>query len=592
MRRSSLLSGLVLCGASLASAFLLSSCGGNSTTTPPGGGITKTTPTITWAPPAPITNPAPLGATQLDATASVAGTFAYAPAVGTVLPAGTQTLSTTFTPNDTTHYTTASASVTLTVNPAVPTKTTPTITWAPPAAITNPAPLTATQLDATASVPGTFVYNPAAGTILAAGTQPLSVTFTPTDTTNYNIATATVSLTVNPAPKNSFVYVSETSQDLSTGGVTGTFSGLLEVFQLNASSGALTPITGSPFKTTYSTGDDMVLAPTGSDAYIMAVQYPSGSCCVGPTSILVYALDPSTGTPTYKQAVATPDTGGVLAMHPSGKFLYMLPLNSNGPTLDVYGVQSDGTLALNSSVAANGTDSLSITPDGKYLYTYYDAGPASDWGSNPCGPEITDLYAYSLDPTTGTPTLVSGSPFAFQRQECSVGHTSYSLLTQVDPSGSRLIVTDVGNNSTAAWSIDPTTGALAQLAGITATNATSAVLDPVKPYLYFGYVGGFDGYSLAGSQSTGTLPELPGLPVATTGPGAGSYGSTTMAIDSTGTYLFSNENYYTSAFSCCTPGDYFVQFHIDPSTGSLTQLPSSPASLMGGASKIVVSPAH
>ena len=50
----------------------------------------------------------------------------------------------------------------------------------------------ATQLNATASVPGTFVYTPAAGTVLNAGAaQTLSVTFTPTDAANYTTATAT-----------------------------------------------------------------------------------------------------------------------------------------------------------------------------------------------------------------------------------------------------------------------------------------------------------------------------------------------------------------------------------------------------------------
>ncbi|HTD44820.1 MAG TPA: family 16 glycosylhydrolase [Bryobacteraceae bacterium] len=72
------------------------------------------------------------------------------------------------------------------------------ITWASPAAIIYGAALGATQLDATASVPGTFAYTPAAGTVLAAGSQPLSVTFTPTDTTNYTTATAKVTLMVNP----------------------------------------------------------------------------------------------------------------------------------------------------------------------------------------------------------------------------------------------------------------------------------------------------------------------------------------------------------------------------------------------------------
>jgi hypothetical protein len=110
---------------------------------------------------------------------------------------GTDTLSVTFTPTDTTDYTTATASVKLTVNQA--TKTTPTITWPTPAAITYGTALSSTQLDATASVQGSFVYAPAAGTVPAVGTDTLSVTFTPTDTTDYTTATASVQLVVNPA---------------------------------------------------------------------------------------------------------------------------------------------------------------------------------------------------------------------------------------------------------------------------------------------------------------------------------------------------------------------------------------------------------
>jgi hypothetical protein len=79
------------------------------------------------------------------------------------------------------------------------TKANPTITWATPAAITYGSPLSGTQLNATASVPGTFVYSPVAGTVLSAGTQTLSVTFTPTDTTHYNSVGSSVSLVVNKA---------------------------------------------------------------------------------------------------------------------------------------------------------------------------------------------------------------------------------------------------------------------------------------------------------------------------------------------------------------------------------------------------------
>ncbi|NYF54053.1 beta strand repeat-containing protein, partial [Tunturiibacter gelidoferens] len=156
--------------------------------------VNQATPVITWANPAAITYGTALSATQLNATASVAGSFAYTPAIGNVPAAGTDTLSVTFTPTDTTNYTTATKTVQIVV-----TQASPVITWANPASITYGTALSATQLDATASVPGSFTYTPAIGNIPAAGTDTLSVTFTPTDTTNYSTATKTVQIVVTQA---------------------------------------------------------------------------------------------------------------------------------------------------------------------------------------------------------------------------------------------------------------------------------------------------------------------------------------------------------------------------------------------------------
>jgi len=156
--------------------------------------VNKAAPAITWAIPTAITYGTALGATQLNATTNTAGTFVYSPVSGTVLPAGSQTLSVTFTPTDATDFTTTTASVNLVVNKAAP-----AITWANPAAITYGTALGATQLSAAASVAGSFVYSPTAGTVVSAGSQTLSVTFTPTNAIDYTTATATVALVVNRA---------------------------------------------------------------------------------------------------------------------------------------------------------------------------------------------------------------------------------------------------------------------------------------------------------------------------------------------------------------------------------------------------------
>ena len=76
-------------------------------------------------------------------------------------------------------------------------KATPVITWSNPADIVQNTPLSSTQLNATADVPGSFIYTPAAGTILSAGpNQTLSVSFTPGDVTNYNTTSKNVLINV------------------------------------------------------------------------------------------------------------------------------------------------------------------------------------------------------------------------------------------------------------------------------------------------------------------------------------------------------------------------------------------------------------
>jgi len=173
-------------------AWWLAGCGAapNLTSKPP-----VVTPTLTWPTPAPINYGTALTAAQLDATAGVPGSFAYSPALGTVLSGGSQKLTVTFTPDDTADYTPATAAVSIQVIPI-----TPTLTWATPSAIVYGAALGSAQLDASSGgLAGTFSYSPSAGAIPGAGVDTVSVSFTPSDTSDYTIATAGVTLTVAKA---------------------------------------------------------------------------------------------------------------------------------------------------------------------------------------------------------------------------------------------------------------------------------------------------------------------------------------------------------------------------------------------------------
>ena len=84
------------------------------------------------------------------------------------------------------------AAATLTVARLVP-----VVSWTAPSAILPGTALDDAQLNATASVPGTFAYDPPAGTVLSVGTeQVLRTTFTPTDLLTYEVVSKAVLIDV------------------------------------------------------------------------------------------------------------------------------------------------------------------------------------------------------------------------------------------------------------------------------------------------------------------------------------------------------------------------------------------------------------
>jgi len=155
-------------------------------------GAIAQTPSFTWLTPAPIYYGTALSAAQLDASSNgIAGTITYSEAVGTVLKAGTYNLSALFVPTSS-DYSIETAEVLLTVNPAPA-----PVTWTQPADIAKGAALSATQLNATSTIAGTFVYSPGLGTVLTLGPHLLTATFTPTDTIDYRPSTVSVAITVS-----------------------------------------------------------------------------------------------------------------------------------------------------------------------------------------------------------------------------------------------------------------------------------------------------------------------------------------------------------------------------------------------------------
>jgi hypothetical protein len=143
---------------------------------------------------------------------NVPGTFTYTTADGTVLGAGDdQTESVTFTPTDSTDYSTVVTSVIVNVAQAAPEVFVEAVDLTYGTALEN-SQLSGTVIwtvgSSLVNVPGSFSYTSAAGTVLNAGDgQTESVTFTPTDSTDYttvptsvivNVAQAMPAVTVEP----------------------------------------------------------------------------------------------------------------------------------------------------------------------------------------------------------------------------------------------------------------------------------------------------------------------------------------------------------------------------------------------------------
>jgi glucose/arabinose dehydrogenase/mono/diheme cytochrome c family protein len=77
----------------------------------------------------------------------------------------------------------------------------PVVVWDRPADIVYGAPLTAAQLNPSANIPGTFIFNPPIGHLLNVGNdQVLAATFTPQDRNNYIEVTVSNLITVTKAP--------------------------------------------------------------------------------------------------------------------------------------------------------------------------------------------------------------------------------------------------------------------------------------------------------------------------------------------------------------------------------------------------------
>jgi hypothetical protein len=437
----------------------------------------KTTPTITWATPAPITYGTALSATQLNASTTVAGNVAYSPAAGTVLSAGPQTLSVTFTPTDTTDYTTATANVTLTVSPA-----TPSISWATPAAITYGTALSATQLNASATVAGTFAYSPALGALVTAGQQTLTATFTPTDSTDYSTTTKTVQLTVNKAaPTITWATPSAI-----------TYGTPLSSTQLNATSSS---VAGS---FVYTPGSGTVLA-AGSQTLSVTFTPTDTSDYNSANGSVTLTVNKATPTVTVAPSSSSITTAQVLSVTVSVSAGGGNPAPTGSVTLTGGGYTSaatnlsggDATINISAGSLTTGTDTLTANYLGD---TNYNA--ASGINSVTVTTAVSSSFTVSGTAVSVAPGATSGNTSTITIAPVG-GFTGIVALTAAISScpTDDLYPPTLSFSSTSQVNITSTTAGTATLTFTTTAPTSSALVYPKRPGVPW-YAGG--GAVLAG----------------------------------------------------------------------------------------------
>jgi hypothetical protein len=446
-----------------------------------------TTPTITWAAPAAIAYGTALSATQLDASSSVAGTFAYTPAAGTVLKAGSQTLSVTFTPTDTVDYSTATATVSLTVN-----QVTPALSWATPVAITYGTALSTTQLDASSTVAGTFVYTPAAGTVPKAGAQTLSVTFTPTDTTDYKAATATVTLTVNqatsaitwaaPVAVTYGTALSSTQLDASST-VAGTFTYTPAAGTMLKAGAQTLSVTFTPTDTTDCKGATASVTLTVNQA-TPAITWAAPAAITSGTALSSTQLDASSAIPgTF---VYSPASGTVLAAGSQTLSVTFTPTDTTDYTTATQTVTltiSLGTSTLSINAASVGFGDVDLNTPTTQTVLLSSTGT----GSVTVNSAVVAGSGFTLSGPAFPATLTTGQTATLEvvfDPTVTGAATGTLTVTSTSTSNPTAVIALTGTGIAAAYAVD------------LSWDAPSSSTDPVVGYNVYRAVSGSSTYAL------------------------------------------------------------------------------------------------
>jgi 6-phosphogluconolactonase (cycloisomerase 2 family) len=320
----------------------------------------------------------------------------------------------------------------------------------------------------------------------------------------------------------------------------------IHAFTIDQTTGQLTEVSGSPFSTGFTTGSTYPdIAVDAQSAHLYLASAGDSKVAGFTISQTTGALTPLTGSPYAAGAGA----GAIPAFSPNGKFLYVMDQGATGTganSVSGYAIGTDGSLtAIAGSPFAAGTNPswISFTPDGNFAYVA-DSG-------------MDDISAYSVNTTTGALTALSTPMFQTDEHPedltidaagkhlyapvangstagavqvftiaaagtlTSVGSTPAGVtpvFLDIEPTGKFAYVASAAGAEVYGYSINATTGALTALTG--SPYSTGAGSRPqfitIDPSGKFGYTANEGAGTVSGfaiDSTTGVLTAVPSSPV-------------------------------------------------------------------------------
>ena len=197
-------------------------------------------------------------------------------------------------------------------------------------------------------------------------------------------------------PSGSFIYTANAQNDDISG------------YGIDRISGKLTPIAGSPFR------DPGVPSPPNDIDLNSIAFHPSGKFVYVTNEIFenisVYAIDAASGALTAV-AGSPVSTGNqepsAIAIDPAGKIAIVIGTGTVSPTVSTFTIDATTgalTAAAASSLPQGSLVSVVITPSGKYAYV-------ADQEVQGDNISVSNIFGFSIDSTTGALTPLAAGPF-------------------------------------------------------------------------------------------------------------------------------------------------------------------------------------